>query len=291
MKVKNVDKYFIKEIKRRITNSFPRIIEIYRVITGRPENTTFNGWGMKTYTTMPPWLSASEPNNATKAFIKTHEKLLLKVNKSEFKLSQFEDGRDINKTLESLMWRHYIVFSSVWMVLEREKSNSEIAEFVECGVCDGLTSYYALSAVQEHKCEARYYLYDSWGGMRNSDLLESEKTSVGNYSYLEVNHTKNNLNEFSEMTIYNKGYIPESFVSALNPKKMIWIHIDLNSCLATKGALEFLYDKVVPGGMILFDDYNWFEHEEMKSEVDEFFSKKHGFLFPLPTGQAIYFKY
>jgi len=60
--------------------------------------------------------------------------------------------------------------------------------------------------------------------------------------------------------------------------------------MPTKSALEFFYEIMHPGGIILFDDYAWHGQADTKVVVDEFFSGKSGILLPLPTGQAIYFK-
>ena len=57
----------------------------------------------------------------------------------------------------------------------------------------------------------------------------------------------------------------------------------------TESALDFFYPRLVPGGVILFDDYGWDAYEDTKNAIENFFTNKPGILMKLPTGQAIYF--
>jgi hypothetical protein len=126
--------------------------------------------------------------------------------------------------------------------------------------------------------------------MKSEHLLESEKGHVGEYSYLDIENTKKNLATFQKETVFIKGYIPESFETSDNPTEIVWLHIDLNSVMPTTATLQFFFEKMPPGGTILFDDYSRQSEYDTKVAIDEFFSKKPGVLLPLPTGQAVYFK-
>ena len=66
------------------------------------------------------------------------------------------------------------------------------------------------------------------------------------------------------------------------------MHIDLNSYKASLSTLDFFYEKVVSGGIILFDDYGGFK--ETQIIVDNFFLEKEGHFINFPTGQAIFLK-
>jgi len=55
-----------------------------------------------------------------------------------------------------------------------------------------------------------------------------------------------------------KGYIPDSFQDYFNKKpatQIALLHIDVDVYEATKSCLDYLYEKVVKGGIIVFDDY------------------------------------
>ena len=57
------------------------------------------------------------------------------------------------------------------------------------------------------------------------------------------------------------------------------LHIDLNSKEATLSSLDFFYEKVLTGGVIIFDDYGRIEYE--KEVIDKFFINKKDKLTPI----------
>lgn len=246
----------------------------------------FSGWGMVTYT-FTPWHTVGG-DEVARDLLTANQALETSIKEGRFNLSQFNDVQDKRKLLPELMWRHYIVS---WSARYASKStNCSVKNLVECGVCDGLAAYFAMTAVKG-MYEFKSFLYDAWEGMKSEYLLESEKGAVGDYSYLDIENTKHNLAAFKDKTVFNKGYIPGSFEISNNPTEIVWLHIDLNSSLPTTGALEFFFEKLMPGGVILFDDYAWHGYRDTKLAVDRFFSGRTGVLLPFPTGQAIYFKH
>ena len=188
------------------------------------------------------------------------------------------------------MWRHWIVSYSIKHAIEFTKTDEY--NFVECGVADGLSAFYALREIKENNLpKSKMHLFDSWGPMREEDLLESEIESENRYSELKLIETKNNLKEFRDSTIYYQGYIPEIFKQDPQPpSSIVYMHIDLNSTKPTIDCLNHFFPKLISGGVILFDDYGWNNHKDTKHTVDEFFADKPGILMHLPTAQAIYFR-
>ena len=245
----------------------------------------FSGWGMKTIV-YPPWYS-SRSDSLTEDFHNVADEIKKLALNKLFILSQFEEVYDKGKLLDGLLWRHYLVYWSARYAAERTSAN--IKTLVECGVCDGLTIYFAIKAVSR-KFPLNAHLYDSWEGMREDLLADSERIQLGNYSYLEMNRTKENLSAFSDILTFHKGYIPESFNIIPSPNEVAWLHIDLNASIPTSNALEEFYPRILKGGVIIFDDYLGKFYPDTKVAIDRFFSNKEGFLLPMPTGQAIFFK-
>jgi hypothetical protein len=54
--------------------------------------------------------------------------------------------------------------------------------------------------------------------------------------------------------------------------------------------LELLYEKVVKGGIIYFDDYGWGEKSKQREVVDDFFKDKREKLIHFPSGNSIIIK-
>ncbi len=281
-KEKKIKNSFLSKINNKI-KSFLRIIfpKFYEFKDFKKKKKTFSGWGLTTDFTCSPWNNLSEQNNVI--FNKINKDLIERVQNRKFFLTQFE-YKDANyrKILEELSWRHYVVFNSVLYVLNFTEEDQK--NIVECGVCDGLTMNFAMSLCDKKKINFKGFMYDAW-----TDLSIKKKENLRfKYSYLDIEITKNNLKQFSNNSIYNKGFIPEIFDTAQNPDKISWLHIDLNSEEATISSLEFLYERVVNNGIILFDDYGGFEKTRLK--IDNFFSNKSGHFVNLPTGQGVFYK-
>lgn len=136
----------------------------------------------------------------------------------------------------------------------------------------------------------RIFLYDAWSGMRAENLTASEMRNNGHYSYLSLESTRNNLQEHDQQCGFIQGHISEVFNKNPGPNEVSWLHIDLNSSMPTLKTLEQFVPKLLPGGVVLFDDYGWHSWSETREVADKFFSHDDGLLMPLPTGQAIFFK-
>jgi hypothetical protein len=230
----------------------------------------------------PPWIDESKNSvfNQTSNDIK----------KFHFGAVQ-STGVDVHR-IDTLLWRHWIVSYSTKHAIEFAKTDEY--NFVECGVADGFSAFYALREIKDQEKNlsmSKMHLFDSWGPMKEEDLLDSEIESKNRYSELKLSATKNNLKEFEDLIIYYKGYIPEIFEqSPQPPSSIVYMHIDLNSTKPTIACLNYFFPKLVEGGVILFDDYGWNNHKDTKHEVDKFFVDKPGILMQLPTAQAIFFK-
>jgi len=210
------------------------------------------------------------------------------VRQGKFVLSQFSAKPDKDEVLDELQWRHYVVY---WSALYAAQ-NTEICRknYAECGVCDGLTIFYALSAAATATNDPQAFLYDAWEGMKSEHLLPSELSSAGAYSYLSIEQTRKNLMGYRDTLIFNKGFLPDSLQSSNNPETIVWLHIDLNSAIPTEESLKYFYDKLAQGGVVLLDDYGWADFTDTKRVVDRFFMNKEASLLQLPTGQAVAFK-
>jgi hypothetical protein len=267
------------------------IFNILKYLTGKASVTRvnpicFDGWKMVTGT-RTPWVNGG--NNAfSRSFAETDLQLKALVAEKKMVLTQF-NPYNVMPELEDLTWRHYFVYwSATYSIQNTTSERKNLAEF---GVCDGLTAYYAVSAAKRLQNSFEIYLYDAWEEMKSKFLLDSEKSSAGSYSYLNLENTKNNLSSLGiDQLIFNKGYIPEVFDSAQNPDQLVWIHIDLNSAMPTIQALDKFWDLLEVGGLILLDDFAWPGYEDTQIQVEKWTLNKKCHILHLPTGQGIIFK-
>lgn len=268
----------IKETAREAIFKIPGTRKFWsRWINGKLSRHQFVGWGMTTDTT-PPW--KGDVNELGREFLETHNKVLSLVESGKFKLSQFDNVKDARSLLEGLMWRHFVVFWSA-----RFSMLAQGDAIVECGVCDGLTVFFAIAATNNSRTA---WLYDAWEGMKPDRLLASEKSFANDYAYLDIEQTKKNLAGLK--TEFVKGYIPDSFKNRLPKGTATWLHIDLNASAPTMDSLKEFFPKMPAGGVILFDDYAGKGFAETRKAIDAFFKDKRGQLLHMPTGQAVFFK-
>ena len=285
-----------EKIYKFLKHYFPKFFQIIFLILNKVDSDEletlvkdlkFSGWGL-TSTRSPPWIGISK-NKTYLGFKIIKDELLKKIESDKFYLSQFYNSPGVQnpmKYLNEMDYRHYVVYYSALLAFENTKSRN----IVECGVCDGITVFFAMNKYKED-INFKAYLYDAWDGMLEKNLTNKENVKIGGvYKYLDINSTKKNLIDFENNTIFNKGYIPEIFNSSKSPSNLSWLHIDLNSSLPTKESLEFFYPKIEKNGIILFDDYSQDGYEETREVVENFFVNKNIIFLHLMTGQAMLIK-
>lgn len=165
------------------------------------------------------------------------------------------------------------------------KNNIE-GDFVECGVWRGGSTMAAIDTLIKAKDTTReIYLYDTFEGM--SEPTEADKvftgttadhlmnttdkedpTSVWCYSALdEVQQNVGTLKYPSQKVHYIKGKVEDTIPGTM-PGKIALLRLDTDWYESTAHELKYLYPLLVPGGVIIIDDYgHW---EGARKAVDEY---------------------
>ena len=60
-----------------------------------------------------------------------------------------------------------------------------------------------------------------------------------------------------------KGIVPDSLTS-VDIKKVSFLSIDMNYSVPERAALEYFWDKMIAGGIIILDDYAFLGREKQK---------------------------
>ncbi len=128
-----------------------------------------------------------------------------------------------------------------------------------------------------------YYLYDAFE--HSEEMAHHSMPEHGQDLYGRV------VERFSDYPTVKviKGLVPESFVQGL-PERVAFMHIDMNNAMAEVAVLEALFDRVVPGGMIIFDDYGWFGYHPQQEAEDAWLAGRPEKILELPTGQGLLVK-
>jgi len=129
---------------------------------------------------------------------------------------------------------------------------------MECGCYKGVGLHIlcqTLKACDTAYKGENYYVIDSFEGLselHKQDILSEEIRSKTYICSLE--QVKENLAEFPDITYY-KGWIPP-ILNKIEARSYRFVHIDVDLYEPTQASLEYFYDKMVPGGLIVCDDFN-----------------------------------
>lgn len=83
-----------------------------------------------------------------------------------------------------------------------------------------------------------------------------------------------------------KGIVPES-LSECKAKVISYLHLDMNCSPPETMAFNYFWDKLVPGALILLDDYAYNGYREQKLGMDKCTAEKGLKILSLPTGQGL----
>ena len=86
-----------------------------------------------------------------------------------------------------------------------------------------------------------------------------------------------------------KGVVPDVLAQRC-PQEIAFLHLDMNAAQAEIGALDALFDKVVPGGFIVLDDFGRSRLPALCAEETAWMKKRGYEVLELPTGQGLVIK-
>ncbi|MBV8467555.1 MAG: class I SAM-dependent methyltransferase [Burkholderiales bacterium] len=155
-------------------------------------------------------------------------------------------------------------------------------DFLECACYRGTSARILIDYVDFAKLGKRYYLYDMFNHAPGSrQLLDDHSDSL-------YDQVKARFAEFPSVVV-TKGSVPQ-VLEEVCPEQVAFLHLDINNAGAELGALEKVFDRIVPGGIIVLDDYGWLGYGDQKAAEDPFFAERGYQVLELPTGQGLVFK-
>jgi len=196
------------------------------------------------------------------------------LNDDRFNFSYREALQDVPEHLRGtkIEWRAHICCWAASQAIHLE------GDFIECGVWYGVLSKTICSYTDFGSQNRNFYLVDPWGKMPGSHAGYQEEI----YDIVKKRFAK------WPNVILVKGLVPEA-LSRIPSQKIAYLSIDMNGSEPEKAALEYFYDKIVPGGVIYFDDYGW-SYPELRDVVNKFFADKPETLLHFPSGNSIVVK-
>lgn len=201
-----------------------------------------------------------------------------------YKKCEESDNNRLISSEYTIKWR---IHTLLWAAKYASKLDGD---FVEFGGGFGLFSSAIYDYLNFKDIDKKYYLLDSFEGLDEKNTLPEERSSLYNYRRFGNwgEEIKEKFSSFKNMIII-PGYVP-STLTEIKSEKVCFVSIDFNCVDPERESLKFIWDKLVDGGIIIFDDYAFPGHHNQKNSHDKF-AEEHGCLiYTCPTGQGILIK-
>ena len=177
----------------------------------------------------------------------------------------------------AIIWRRYVLACAAYHCVQLD------GDFVECGAYTGVGVKTVVDYLGGEQFPKTFWGYD---------LFEHEEWmahhSMPDHGPDLYDRVTEKFTAYPQVKIF-KGNIPDVFAGQ-SPGKIAYLHIDMNEADAEIAALESLFDRVVPGGIVILDDYEWSSYRKQKLAEDPWFEARQYRVMPLPTGQGLVFK-
>jgi O-methyltransferase len=186
----------------------------------------------------------------------------------------------------TLQWRVYTV---CWFADHVKKLQGE---FVECGVNTGAYARAVIEYTDFNSLGKTFYLFDTFQGLDES-LVSDEEKKAGISIYLGDHYKDVYQQVLNTFKPFNAKIVKGSVPYTLNQfahKSVSFLSIDMNCVAPEIAAAEFFWEKLVPGAIIILDDYGFAPHVQQKLAFDKFAKEKNVSILSLPTGQGVIIK-
>jgi hypothetical protein len=130
-------------------------------------------------------------------------------------------------------------------------------DLAECGCWRGLSSYLVCSTLRrlDPSMTGRgYHVFDSFEGLSQPGELDGGAGSAGQFA-ISLEEVRRNLAAFPDIA-YHPGWLPAS-LAGLPERRYRFVHVDVDLFEPTDGAIRYFVPRLVSGGLLVCDDYNW----------------------------------
>lgn len=171
-------------------------------------------------------------------------------------------------------------------------------DFVECGVNAGFISSAIMEYLDWRNVDKKFYLVDTFTGPVFSQYSEAEvaagrveaaRNALAAGAYVtDLERVQANFAEWPSAIVV-QGTVPD-VLPRLPVSSVALLHIDLNCAGPERAALEYFWDRLSPGALVLFDDYTYFGQQCQGDAIDEAARQLGATVLSLPTGQGLIIK-
>ena len=186
-------------------------------------------------------------------------------------------------------WRVHVAIWAARTALQAE------GDFVECGVNAGFMSSAVMQALDWNSTGRRFFLVDTFTGpvltqysaeeVSTGRRIIAEQTLLDGGYVTDLDRIRANFAEWPGAVVV-PGAVPE-VLSTFEAGMVAFLHIDMNCALPEQKALEFFWDRLSPGAVVLFDDFAYTGYEHQRRALAAVAAARGREILSLPTGQGL----
>lgn len=185
------------------------------------------------------------------------------------------DRNALGEQEQTMIWRTFVL---CWAA---RTSLGLAGDFVEIGCNTGYFARCIAEFTDFANAGKEFYLYDVF-----DPPSQAEGTPGHGPDSFDV--VKDRFADHPNVTV-TKGVIPDVLEDTA-PEEIAFMHINMNSIAAGIGALERLFDRMPPGGIVILNDYGHGALAIQKEVKDAFMAMRGHAILELPTGQGLVIK-
>jgi hypothetical protein len=172
--------------------------------------------------------------------------------------------RGVRATGRDYQW-HWRVHVGLWVAT----CASRLAgDFVECGVNRGFLSSAIMDYLNWDSLGRHFYLLDTFKGIdegfvsdedQAAGVLEKNRANLASGFYTNaIDDVRANFAQWKNLT-FIEAAIPETLPQVW-ADKIAYLHLDMNCSTPEVSAAHFFWERLVPGALMLLDDYAYRGH-------------------------------
>ena len=202
--------------------------------------------------------------------------------------------RGVRAAGDDYRW-HWRVHVGLWAAANSAQLEGD---FVECGVNRGFLSSAIMDYLNWDSLGKHFYLLDTFRGLderfvspadRASGAMEKNAKSLASGFYAQgIEEVRANFSQWKNVSLI-EGSIPET-LPQVRAEKIAYLHLDMNCSQPEVAAIQFFWERLVPGAYVLLDDYAYYGYLSQKLAMDQFAQEKRIKILSLPTGQGLLVK-
>jgi hypothetical protein len=160
----------------------------------------------------------------------------------------------------------------------------------ECGVFEGASSVVICEHVRRSNGQAprTHHAIDSFEGLSEPATVDGTYWSRGSLTSSRARATAN-LAAYPNVKIH-AGWIPQVFNELPAQARFAFLHVDVDLFQPTLDTLDFFYERLNRGAVVVCDDYGFSTCPGATAACDQFLAGKPEKIVHAPTGQGFFIK-